>query len=362
MRLPPTIEGVGTNIAAFAGVTERGPDQPTLLASWADYQNAFGGYLPETVSYLPFAVQGFFENGGREVYVSRVAAAGGSSTGDAGAEAAHVSALAAIEALPDVSLVAVPDEVRFASGRVTAALVAQCDRLKNRFGIVSAPRGLADITQVKPPADSMQAAFYYPWIEVAHPVSGLPLRLPPSGHVAGLIARVDEARGVYKAPANEAVRAATGLEFTITDGMQQTLAPRGVNVIRDFRNADRGIVLWGARTMSSDSEWKYINVRRFFVFVEQSIDTGLQWVGFEPNGEPLWALVKSSIENFLSAQWRSGALMGAKPSEAFYVRCDRTTMTQDDIDNGRLIGIAGIAPVRPAEFVILRFSHKTAGS
>jgi phage tail sheath protein FI len=141
--------------------------------------------------------------------------------------------------------------------------------------------------------------------------------------------------------------------------MQEILNPRGVNCIRDFRSEGRGILLWGARTMSSTNEWKYINLRRLFIFLEQSIDKGTQWAAFESNDEPLWSKVRQSIAAFLVSVWRSGALMGVTPDEAFFVKCDRTTMTQDDIDNGRMICLVGIAPMKPAEFVIFRISQKT---
>ena len=155
------------------------------------------------------------------------------------------------------------------------------------------------------------------------------------------------------------VQGARNLELPITKGLQDVLNPRGVNCIRDFRTDGRGIRLWGARTMSSDPEWKYINVRRLFIFIEGSIDQGTQWVVFEPNDEPLWAQVRRSISNFLIGVWKSGALMGLTQDEAFFVKCDRTTMTEDDIENGRLVCYIGVAPVRPAEFVIFRISQKT---
>src|SRR5206468_4301079 len=145
----------------------------------------------------------------------------------------------------------------------------------------------------------------------------------------------------------EVLTDATNLEFPVTKGMQDILNPRGVNCIRDFRSDNRGIRVWGARTMTSDPLWKYVNVRRLFIFVEQSIEAGTQWVVFEPNDEPLWAQVRRSISNFLIRVWRSGALMGTTQEEAFFVKCDRTTMTQDDIDNGRLVCIIGLAAVKP---------------
>ena len=189
------------------------------------------------------------------------------------------------------------------------------------------------------------------------------------GHVAGTYARSDIERGVHKAPANEVVRGIITrdlngnkkpLRFTINKAEHDLLNPKGVNVIRDFRADRRDIRVWGARTMSSDGQWRYVNVRRLFLFVEESIDEGTQWVVFEPNYEQTWAAVRRSITNFLVRVWRSGALVGATQEEAFFVKCDRTTMTQDDIDNGRLICLIGIAPVKPAEFVIFRISQKTA--
>jgi phage tail sheath protein FI len=165
---------------------------------------------------------------------------------------------------------------------------------------------------------------------------------------------------VHKAPANEVVRGATKLEFQITKGEQDLLNPRGVNVIRTFPG--RGIRVWGARTTSTDPLWKYINIRRLFLYLEESIDKGTQWVVFEPNNEQLWARVKQTIVQFLTTVWRTGALMGTTPEEAFFVKVDRTTMTQDDIDNGRLIILIGVAPTKPAEFVIFRIAQFTAGA
>ena len=178
--------------------------------------------------------------------------------------------------------------------------------------------------------------------------------------MAGIYARSDTERGVHKAPANEVVRGAKKLEFLITKGEHDLLNPRGVNVIRFFPG--RGIRVWGARTLSSNTLWKYINVRRLFIYIEESIEEGTQWVVFEPNNEKLWARVRATITQFLTRVWRDGALMGTKAEEAFFVKCDRSTMTQDDIDNGRLICVIGIAPVKPAEFVIFRIAQWAGGS
>jgi phage tail sheath protein FI len=266
--------------------------------------------------------------------------------------------LAAIAAIDDVSILLVPDEVRNLSP-VSDAVINQCETLKDRFAIVSAPQGLSDADSVRPPSDTNYAAFYYPWIRILDLSVNDTRLIPSSGHVAGIYARTDIERGVHKAPANEVIRGARDLEFPIPKGTQDILNPRGVNCARDFRKDGRGIRMWGARTMAATGEWKYINVRRLFLFVEESIDQGTQWVVFEPNDDALWARVTRSINNFLTGVWRSGALMGLTQDEAFFVKCDRTTMTQDDIDNGRLICYIGIAPVKPAEFVIFRISQKT---
>ena len=271
--------------------------------------------------------------------------------------------LAGIASIDEVSILLAPDEVRFgANSQLSLNVINQCEILKDRFAVVSVVQGQADPAPIQPPQDTSYAAFYYPWIRVFDPSINDTRLVPVSGHVAGIYARVDIERGVHKAPANEVIRGARDLEFPVPKGIQDILNPRGVNCARDFRTDGRGIRMWGARTMSSNGEWKYINVRRLFLFVEESIDEGTQWVVFEPNDEPLWARVRRSITNFLISVWRSGALMGVTQEEAFFVKCDRTTMTQDDIDNGRLICYIGIAPVKPAEFVIFRISQKTIES
>jgi phage tail sheath protein FI len=213
--------------------------------------------------------------------------------------------------------------------------------------------------------DSTRAALYYPWVVVANPAARpgddrIPkeVALPPSGFVTGIYARTDIQRGVWKAPANEVVLGALRFERDITRGEQEVLNPQGVNCLRFFYG--RGNRVWGARTASSDPEWKYVNVRRYFNYLEHSIDRSTQWAVFEPNGEALWANIRETVSAFLYNEWRSGALLGSKPEESFFVRCDRSTMTQNDLDNGRLICLIGVAPLRPAEFVIFRIGQKTA--
>jgi phage tail sheath protein FI len=237
--------------------------------------------------------------------------------------------------------------------------------LKDRFAILDPPDELdiEGIREFREPIDTKYAALYFPWLFTRDPLLKRDVHIAPSAHMAGVYARVDNERGVHKAPANEVVRGirlANSFVRDVTKREQDLLNPRNINALRAFPG--RGARVWGARTLSSDASWKYINVRRLFIFVEESIDEGTQWVVFEPNDEPLWARVRATITNFLLSVWRSGALEGTKPDEAFFVRCDRTTMTQDDIDNGRLICVIGIAPVKPAEFVIFRIQQKTSTS
>ncbi|MBU7005780.1 phage tail sheath family protein [Phosphitispora fastidiosa] len=260
----------------------------------------------------------------------------------------------------EISIIYTPNAL--AVDGLAGALITHCESLKDRFAIIDAAQSSANISALNPrnSNDSKYAAFYYPWLKVVDSGVGLLRLCPPGGHVAGIYARSDTERGVHKAPANEIVRGAMDLEFQITKGEQDVLNPRGVNCIRAFPG--RGIRVWGARTLSSDPLWKYINVRRLFLFMEESIEEGTQWVVFEPNNERLWARVKRTITEFLTRVWRDGALMGAKPEEAFFVKADRTTMTQDDIDNGRLIVLIGVAPVKPAEFVIFRIAQVAGGS
>jgi phage tail sheath protein FI len=260
----------------------------------------------------------------------------------------------------DIALVAVPgvtEEI------VQQALITHCELLRYRFAVLDGRPGqpvVTDILAHRNNYDSKYAGYYGPWLTTVDLTTGRTLLVPPSGHVLGICARVDNERGVHKAPANETVRGILGVELPFTDGEQDVLNPVGVNLTREMEG--RGIRVWGARTISSDPEWKYVNVRRLFIFLEHSIDNGTQWVVFEPNNEALWARVKATIESFLFGVWKTGALMGTKPEDAFFVRCDRTTMTQDDIDNGRLVCLVGVAPTYPAEFVIFRIGQFTASS
>jgi phage tail sheath protein FI len=460
--MPHIIQGVTTSTAAFIGQTERGPAFPHLVTSWAEYISWYGDYLDRTPGctafrYLPYAVRGFFENGGQRLFIARAAPPGSTpahaSPGHGamlleaispGAWGSNIrfslrataesfdltlnyfragnlnpelterynnlpanpadpnfaptivnsssrlinltltGTLAAIDlpngvldqggdpgspepaadqfrsapiqlaAQPDISLIPIPDDVLLPALR--ADLLLHCQTLGNRFAILSCTEQeqSASPAQLQPPADSS-------WLVVAapHPPSGQ-LSVPPSGHVAGIYARVDAQYGVQKAPANELVNGIQGLSHPVSQAQQDLLNPKGINLIRDFRPQGRGILAWGARTMSSDSAWRYINIRRLSIYLEQSLNRSLRWVESEPNSEQTWATVRLSASAFLQTAWRNGALAGSKQGDAFFVKCDRTTMTQDDLDNGRLICLKGIAPVKPAEVVIFRIGQTTS--
>jgi phage tail sheath protein FI len=283
----------------------------------------------------------------------------------------RATGLAALAEVDDIAIVAAPDvgaieedDVRFVA---TQYLIGHAEATRYRIAVVDGPRNASmnEIRSFRGNFDSKYAALYHPWIEVLDPngpvAAGVPtqkLLLPPSGFVTGIYARSDISRGVYKAPANEVVLGLTRFESTINQGRNEVLNPENINALRFFPG--RGHRVWGARTLSSDPEWLYVNVRRLFIFLEHSIDLATQWAVFEPNGDALWRNITRTVEDFLDVQWRSGALLGQTPEQAYFVRCDRSTMTQNDLDNGRLICLIGVAPVKPAEFVIFRIGQFTA--
>jgi hypothetical protein len=217
---------------------------------------------------------------------------------------------------------------------------------------------ISEVREMKAKIDSSYAALYYPWVRLVDPVTDKEINLPPSGFVAGIYARNDINRAVFKAPANEVVALATGFERFLNKGQQEVLNPEGINCFRFFPG--RGFRLWGARTTSSDPEFKYVNIRRYLAYLEHSIDKGTQWAVFEPNGPLLWSNVRITIEDFLYNEFTTGAFVGDKPDKCFFVKCDRSTMTQNDLDNGRLVCLIGVAIVKPAEFVIFRIGQWTA--
>ena len=270
--------------------------------------------------------------------------------------------LKTFENLEDISIVAAPgSSASAANAQATAnVLIAHAERMQYRIAVLDSIKGqsIADVRAYRGKFDSKHAAFYYPWVRIIDPVTNLENHYPPSGFVAGIYARNDIERAVYKAPANEVVNLAIGFEKFLNKGQQEVLNPEGVNCFRFFEG--RGMRLWGARTISSDPEWKYVNLRRYFAYLERSIDKGTQWAVFEPNGERLWANVRRTIEDFLLNEWQNGALLGDKPDRSYFVKCDRSTMTQNDLDNGRLVCQVGVAALRPAEFVIFRVGQWTA--
>ena len=279
--------------------------------------------------------------------------------------------LAALIEIDEIAIVAMPDSTYFQDVEraieAVDALLAHCERDRLRFALIDPPKNLnaSDVRAFRSRFDSAFAALYYPWLRISDPTPGpdprtppTPLDVPPSGALAGIFARSDTDRGVHKAPANQVVHGIRELVTQVTAGEQAMLNPEGVNVLRSFEG--RGNMVWGARTISSDPEWKYVNIRRLLIFLEHSIEKSTQWAVFEPNNERLWETIRRQIEAFLASTWRTGALLGRKPEEAFFVRCDRTTMTQNDLDNGRLVCLIGVAPSRPAEFVIFRIGQWTA--
>jgi hypothetical protein len=238
---------------------------------------------------------------------------------------------------------------------IQEALISHCELMADRFAVCDGPKDLVgDVSRLTRPRDTQYGAVYWPWIEIYDPERGN-IYAPPSGHVCGIYARTDIERGVHKAPANEIVRGALGLKYVITKAEQDLLNPKGINCIRDMGN--RGIRVWGARTLSSDASWRYINVRRLFLMIEQSIEHGTQWVVFEPNDHTLWKKVRRDVSAYLKRVWASGALFGKTPEEAFFVKCDEETNPVEVRDAGQLIIEIGIAPVKPAEFVIFRIGQ-----
>jgi phage tail sheath protein FI len=232
--------------------------------------------------------------------------------------------------------------------------------MRYRFAVLDCGNGQStqQVRALRGTIDSKNAALYYPWVRILDPITGRENLMPPSGFVAGIYARNDIDRGVWKAPSNDVVRLAIGFEQLLTRDQQDVLNPEGINCFRFFEG--RGFRVWGARTVSSDPEWKYVNLRRYVMYLERSIDRGTQWAAFEPNGEALWGNIRRTVEDFLFKEWQRGALVGDKPEEAYFVKCDRSTMTQNDLDNGRLVVLVGVAPLRPAEFVIFRIGQWTA--
>jgi uncharacterized protein len=378
------IAGVGTSTAGFIGVaanvTGAGmPEHPTstrekpvyyqqapantaqLVTNWEEFKQKFGE-IGTGNQYLAHAVYGFFNNGGTRCWVIRVAAL------DDLAEA-----LDQFQSIDEIAIVAAPlppNTSQAALNAIQAALVAHCQLMEDRVAILDSAAEIAgdnlvlsaDDSGIWRPAANPKGygAFYFPWIMVADPLgpAGTLIAVPPSGHLAGIYSRSDAQRGVHKAPANEVVMGALDVRYRVSKIVQEGLNPRGVNCIRPF---DGTIKVWGGRTLASDPagdpEWVYINVRRLFNFLRESIDEGTQWVVFEPNTPQLWAKIRRNVTDFLTTVWGSGALFGNTPEEAFYVRCDETTNPPAVRALGQVVTEIGVAVVRPAEFVIFRISQ-----
>ena len=331
------IAGVPTGTAGFVGTVGDGaPDVAAPVVATREFALNYPAAAPALAS----AVAAFFDNGGKRLFISAAA------TPDAAGVAA------ALAALPEVDVVAAPG---LTEPGIAAALIAHVEEPgRYRFALIDPPPGLdlAGVGDFRAGLECSHAALYWPWVVTpAGPVA-------PSGFIAGLFNRTDIERGVWKAPANEVVRGATGFEHAVDDGEQDVLNPLGINCLRSFPG--RGPRVWGARTLSSDPDWKYVNVRRQLDWLEHSVEAGLQWAVFEPNGQALWNRVRDTVRDFLHQHWIDGALLGIKPEQAFFVLCDRTTMSQNDLENGRLIVEVGVAPLRPAEFVTLRIGLWTA--
>jgi hypothetical protein len=334
-----------------------GGGKPTLCTNFSEFKKAFGDFSTDNGQQaLAHAVFGFFHNGGTRCYVMRYATK---------ADLQKQTALDPYEAIDEISLVAVPGSD---DNIVWTNVLDHCSKANNRFAILDSPAITANptATTTSHPRNSTYGAFYLPRIQVFDPATkamnpdgpGL-IYVGPSGHLAGIYARVDSIHGVHKAPANEVVQGAVGLQWPISNAVQDGLNPSGLNCIRDLNG---NIRVWGARTIGGDAntEFKYINVRRLFLFLRKSIDQGTQWVVFEPNSPALWQRITRNVTAFLTTVWRSGALFGTTAAEAFYVKCDAETNPPELRDLGQVVTEIGVAIVRPAEFVIFRVSQFTA--
>lgn len=400
------IAGVGTSTAAFIGIVPdaihlvaRNPDfnpadpasptfkfvdftipaaakTPVLITNWSQFTKRFGDLVGDPTAaassgtpsvdagfqQLAHAVYGFFNNGGNRCFVTRVV-----SEGDLDA------ALNALAAIDEIALVCAPGQL---SDSIRDKIVTHCANTGDRFAIFDGPQVATDLTSLtRTAADATPgvapqrtdlAAWYYPWITVFDPATQLQnptsagaLAVPPSGHIAGIYARVDTERGVFKSPANEAIRGALGVTHALSKADQDGLNPKGVNAIRVLND---NVLVWGARTIGGDAntDTKYISVRRTLLFLRESIDEGTQWAVFEPNTPALWAKISRNVTAFLTTVWRSGALFGSTAQEAFFVKCDAETNDEDARANGRVVTEIGVAIARPAEFVIFRVSQFSA--
>ncbi|MEH1983822.1 MAG: phage tail sheath subtilisin-like domain-containing protein [Nostoc sp.] len=369
------IAGVGTSIAGFIGRVDNNVtrpnkpgtstqlpetydlalvNQPQLITSWERFKTRFGDFQ-EGNATLAHALFGFFNNGGTRCWVTRIA-------DEINLENVR-AALETFKPIDEIAIVVIPGAV---SDEVQNAILDHCEDtyLQDRFAILDGRHEEVTNFNLTKEAiqggtrDSSYGAIYFPWIEVFDPITEKDIYVPPSGHIAGVYSRVDTERGVHKAPANEVIRGAEGVEIDVTKADQAGLNPDGINVIRKF-SGNNNILIWGARTLASkeDPEWQYINVRRLFLYLRESIDEGTQWAVFEPNDFKLWAKIRRNVSAFLTNVWRDGALFGKTAQEAFYVKCDEETNPPEVRDLGQVVTEIGVAVVKPAEFVIFRISQ-----
>ena len=385
---PRPIEAVGTSTAGFVGAAPNPDarlDEAVAINNWSQFLREYvregdkGGDLAN-------AVYGFFLNGGSRCYVVNTRADG--------PIAGKGKGLDALEAIDEIAIIAAPGRTDPASH---GALLDAAEKLKDRVAILDAPPRTDDVepltrvasasaapaaapaaeaggadTTPKPPrgqkpglkprvSDGGYGAFYFPWLSVRDAISPDQLvEAPPSGHMAGIYARTDSERGVHKAPANVTVRGALGVTQLVTRAEQDVLNPAGVNCIRFFSR--EGVRVWGARTIADSPDWRYVNVRRLFNMIEESIAISTRWVVFEPNDTPLWKMIQRDVGAFLTLLWRQGALAGASPEQAFFVKCDEETNPPDVVDAGQVVAVIGVAPVKPAEFVIFRIGQSPVGT
>jgi hypothetical protein len=370
------IEAVGTNTVGFLGESAKGPlNEAVLITNWSQFVKTYGDFKDCSVE-LAHGVYGFFNNGGSRCFVVNVGApeSAAADSKDKKDDKAKVkspdrdglfigkdmgpgqrSGLKCFEEIDEIAIVAAPGQI---SPAVQDAILSHCETRKDRFAILDSPETITGgVDRLPKPRDSKYGAYYFPWIQVYDPDKGN-IFVPPAGHIAGVYSRVDSERGVHKAPANEIIRGALGLKYNVSKGEQDLLNPKGINAIRFMSGAIR---IWGARTLSSDPSWRYINVRRLFIMVETSIERATQWVVFEPNDHRLWKRVTRTITSFLTLIWRTGALMGVTPEQAFFVKCDDETNPPEVVDAGQLVCEIGLAPVKPAEFVIFRIGQMASG-
>lgn len=360
---PRPIEAVGTSLAAFLGqapALDAHVNEAIEINNLSQFDREFVRDQADT--NLSYAVQGFFQNGGSRCYVVNV------GDGDL------TTGLQVLEQYDEVAIVAAPG---YTDAAAYDAVLTHCEGLEDRVAVLDAPVEVSELSRltevaiVQPDAPgestpglraraSAYGTFYFPWIAVPVARGQPPVFVPPSGHVAGIWARTDALRGVHKAPANEIVRGAVGLKYQITRAQQGELNRAGVNCIRFFGR--EGIKVWGARTLAGDPAWRYLNVRRLFNMIKESIKEGTNWIVFEPNAYPLWEDIKRDITNFLTTLWRAGALMGRTAEEAFFVKCDEETNPPEERELGRVTTLIGAQPVYPAEFIIFRISQSRGGA